>query len=141
MSFQLLYSQPSRSTIFIRLSVSFIFISEGMQKLLLPELRGAGRIRDLNIPAANFFGSFIGVTEVICGTLILAGFITRIAVVPLIFIIVSAFAIIKADVFVNEGFLGFIHDSCIDWAMFCSCLFLLVKGGGKWSLDNLITKR
>jgi hypothetical protein len=31
-----------------------------------------------------------------------------------------------------------LHDSRTDWAMLLGSIFLLIKGGGRWSLDKKI---
>jgi uncharacterized membrane protein YphA (DoxX/SURF4 family) len=120
--------------------VSVVFISEGLQKIIFPEIRGAGRFRSIGLPAPEFLGYAIGITEVICGLLILSGFLTRLAAIPLIIIMLAAFAATKADIYVNEGFWGFMHQSRTDWAMFWGCVFLFIKGGGRWSVDSRLTR-
>lgn len=34
-----------------------------------------------------------------------------------------------------------LHESRTDWAMLLGSLFLLLKGGGKWSVDERLTGR
>lgn len=120
--------------------VSVVFISEGLQKIIFPEIRGAGRFRSIGLPEPEFLGYAIGITEVICGLLILSGFLTRLAAIPLMIIMLTAFAATKADIYVNEGFWGFMHQSRTDWAMLLGSIFLFIKGGGKWSVDNRLTR-
>ncbi|WP_348678051.1 DoxX family protein [Flavobacterium coralii] len=129
---------PSRTTIIIRIMVGVVFLSEGLQKLIIPEVRGAERFRAIGLPAPEFLGHLVGCTEIVCGLLILSGFLTRLAAIPLMIIMLTAFAATKADIYVNEGFWGFMHQSRTDWAMFWGCIFLFIKGGGRWSLDNKI---
>lgn len=136
----ILRSLPSRTTIIIRIMVSVVFISEGLQKIIFPEIRGAGRFRSIGLPEPEFLGYAIGITEVICGLLILSGFLTRLAAIPLMIIMLTAFAATKADIYVNEGFWGFMHQSRTDWAMLLGSIFLFIKGGGKWSVDNRLTR-
>ena len=51
--------------ILIRLLVGIVFLSEGFQKFIFPEIRGAGRFENIGLPAADFFGYFVGSFEVI----------------------------------------------------------------------------
>jgi putative oxidoreductase len=46
-----------------------------------------------------------------------------------------AMATTKADVLITQGFWEMLHGSRTDWAMLLGSVFLLIKGGGYWSLD------
>ena len=122
----------------IRLMVGAVFLSEGIQKFLFAEQLGAGRFAKIGLPAAHFFGPFVGSFEIICGTLILLGLFTRLAAIPLIIIMLVAMATTKAEVLSKEGFWSMLHGSRTDWAMFLGSIFLLIKGGGRWSIDDRI---
>jgi len=73
-----------RSVILIRLSVGAVFLSEGIQKFLFPNDLGVGRFIKIGIPAPQVMAPFVGVIELVCGTLIILGLLTRLAAVPLI---------------------------------------------------------
>jgi hypothetical protein len=64
------------------------------------------------------------------------GLLMRLASVPLIIIMLVAIATTKADVLANDGFWEMMHGSRTDWAMFLGGLFLLIKGCGRWSVDQ-----
>src|SRR5450756_2212143 len=64
----------SRAIILIRLMVGIVFLSEGIQKFLYPAELGAGRFAKIGIPSPALMGPFVGVAEIVCGTLILTGF-------------------------------------------------------------------
>lgn len=127
------------TTILIRLMVGTVFLSEGIQKFLFPAIRGAGRFEKIGLPSPETFGPLVGGFEILCGTLILLGFLTRWASVPLIVIMVVAMATTKADIFINEGFWEMMHAARTDFAMFLGSLFLFIKGGGRWSADRQIS--
>lgn len=137
----LLKTPAQASIILIRLMVGLVFLSEGIQKFLFPEIRGAGRFQKIGIPWPEFLGDFVGFFEILCGTLILLGFFTRLAAIPLIIIMLIAIATTKAEVLANDGFWVMMHGSRTDWAMLLGSIFLLIKGGGKYSLDLSIWKR
>lgn len=86
------------SIILIRLMVGVVFLSEGIQKFLFPADRGTGRFQKIGIPNPEFWGPFVGSFEVLCGLLILAGFVTRLAAFPLIIIMIVAIATTKIDI-------------------------------------------
>lgn len=137
---KILRTDNARTTILIRLMVGAVFLSEGIQKFLFPELRGAGRFKRIGLPEPEFLGYFVGSFEVLCGALLLAGLLTRLAAIPLIIIMLVAIATTKAEVLAAEGFWSMMHGSRTDWSMLLGSIFLLIKGGGKWSVDHTIQK-
>src|SRR5580704_17001238 len=79
-----LKSHAPRSTILIRLIVGGVFLTEGIQKFLLPGELGAGRFVKIGIPFPEVMAPFVGVVEIVGGTLLLVGLLTRLATIPLI---------------------------------------------------------
>ena len=138
---KIIQTDLSKTTILIRLTEGAVFLSEGIQKFLFPAIRGAGRFEKIGLPSPEFLGSFVGAFEILCGILILLGLLTRLANIPLIVIMLVAFASTKSEVYVEKGFWELLHGSRTDWAMLLGSIFLLIKGGGKWSLDRNLTER
>lgn len=134
---KLLQTDDAASTLLIRLMVGAVFLSEGIQKFLFPAIRGAGRFEKIGLPSPEFLGSFVGGFEILCGALILVGLATRLASLPLIIIMLVAILTTKADVLANQGFWEMLHGSRTDWSMLLGSLFLLIRGGGKWSADRI----
>ena len=124
------------AVLLVRLMVGGVFLSEGVQKFLYPDLRGAGRFATLGIPSPEFFGPFVGVFEVVCGVLILIGLLTRLAVVPTICIMLVAIYTTQLPVLEKEGFWFMANRIRTDYSMLLGSLFLLVVGAGRWSLDS-----
>ncbi|MGS2763085.1 DoxX family protein [Sinomicrobium sp. M5D2P9] len=137
---KIIRTDNSRTTIIIRLIVGTVFLSEGVQKFLFPAIRGVGRMEKIGLPAADFLGVFVGTFEVICGTLILMGFLTRLAGVPLMIIMLVAIATTKLEILTNDGFWEMMHAGRTDWAMLLGSFFLVIKGGGLWSVDKILLK-
>lgn len=131
-----LQTDHSRTTWLIRLMVGAVFLSEGIQKFLFPDLRGVGRFAKIGLLAPEFLGDFVGSFEVLCGLLLLLGLFTRFAAIPTLIIMLVAFATTKAEVYQNEGFWPLLHGSRTDWSMLIGSIFLIVRGGGRWSLDK-----
>lgn len=139
---KIIHTDNSGTTIFIRLMVGAVFLSEGIQKFLFPDTLGAGRFTKIGLPSPEFLGSFVGIFEILCGALVLVGLLTRFASIPLIIIMLVAIATTKAEVLADKGFWEMLHGSRTDWAMLLGSIFLLIKGGGNWSLDlNLSDKK
>lgn len=138
----------SRWAIFIRLSLAFVFVLEGYQKLILPGVLGAGRFAKIGIPLPELIGPFVGTVELVCGLLILVGLFARIAAIPLIAIMLVAIISTKVPILLGHdwlifrvrdldryGFLSMTHETRTDFAMLMESIFILLAGPGRWSLD------
>ena len=121
--------------------VGAVFLSEGIQKFLFPDVLGAGRFAKIGLPSPEFLGGFVGTFEIICGSLLLLGLFTRIASIPLIIIMLVAIGVTKVDVLAKEGFWEMLHGSRTDWAMLLGSVFLFIKGAGSFSLDKSIQSK
>ena len=137
---KIIQTDNSKTTIIIRLIVGIVFLSEGIQKFLFPIVRGAGRFEKIGLPSPEFLGSFVGTIEILCGILILIGLFSRLASIPTFIIMIVALATTKSEVLANDGFWQMMHSSRTDWAMLLGSLFLIIKGGGKWSIDRFFMK-
>lgn len=131
----------SKATILLRLMVGVVFLSEGIQKFLFPAFRGAGRFESIGLPWPDFLGTFVGSFEIVCGALILLGLFTRLASIPPLIIMLVAIFTTKLEILANDGFWQMMHASRTDWAMLLGSLFLIIKGGGKYSLDGFLYKK
>ncbi len=137
---KLVQTSDSKTIILIRLMVGLVFLSEGIQKFLFPAIRGAGRFDKIGLPSPEFLGSFVGAFEIVCGIFILIGLLTRLAGIPTLIIMLVALATTKTEVFANNGFWAMMHGSRTDWAMLLGSLFLMIQGGGEWSIDKKLSK-
>ncbi|MGV8962955.1 MAG: DoxX family protein [Candidatus Saccharimonadaceae bacterium] len=138
---KLLQTSNSKTIILIRLMVGVVFLSEGIQKFIFPAIRGAGRFEKIGLPSPEFLGTFVGTFEIVCGALILIGLLTRLASIPTLTIMLVAIATTKVEVLTNDGFWEMMHASRTDWAMLLGSLFLIIKGGGRYSMDWFILNR
>lgn len=128
-------TQAPAATLLIRLAVGGIFLSEGVQKLLFADELGVGRFIKIGIPAPAVLAPFVGMIEIGCGLLILLGFATRLAAVPLIIDMLVAIATTKLPILIKSGLWKMLHDARTDYAMLLGAIFLLVVGAGPLSLD------
>ena len=138
---QLVRSDAPAAVILIRFIVGPVFLSEGIQKFLFPDQLGTGRFLKIGLPMPELLGPFVGTVEIVCGSLVLLGLITRLAVIPLLAIMAVALATTKWPMLVNQGFWTAAHEARTDWSMSLGSLFLLVVGGGPWSLDGWLMSR
>ncbi len=132
---KIISTDTAKTTLLIRLMVGAVFLSEGIQKFLFPTVHGAGRFEKIGLPSPEFLGSFVGTFEVLCGALILIGLFTRLASIPTLIIMLVAIATTKTEVLAEKGFWEMMHGSRTDWSMLLGSLFLLIRGGGYWSID------
>jgi putative oxidoreductase len=137
---RILNTDQSKTTILIRLMVGAVFLSEGIQKFLFADTLGAGRFQKIGLPSPELLGSLVGSFEIICAALILIGLLTRLASIPLIIIMLVAISTTKTAILADKGFWEMMHGSRTDWAMLLGSIFLLITGGGCWSVDSIIAK-
>ncbi len=150
----LLRTGESGWTILVRLLVGLVvFLPEGIQKLAFPELLGAGRFAKIGIPFPEAMGPFVGVVETVCGALIIVGLLTRLAAAPLIVIMIVALVSTKLPILLGHdvgrfhlgdikrlGFWSMMHEARADLTMLLGCIYLLIVGAGRWSLDARLAR-
>lgn len=123
-----------------RLVVGLVFLSEGIQKYIIPEVVGAGRFERIGFEHYEFLAYFVATFEILCGILLLAGFVVRLSSIPLLIIMFTAIVSTKIPILVNEGFWYMAHASRTDFAMTMLLIYLIIYGAGKYSLDALMLK-
>jgi putative oxidoreductase len=122
-----------------RLVVGLIFLSEGLQKYITPDATGAGRFAKIGFGNPSFWAYSTGSFEIVCGTLILVGLLTRLAAIPLFIVMIVAFITTKVPILTDKGFWSFAHEYRTDFAMTMLLIFLLIYGSGNSSLDKKLT--
>lgn len=152
---RLLATSAPAVSILVRLLVGLVvFLPEGIQKFLYPDIFGAGRFAAIGIPYPEIMGPFVGAVEIICGVLIIVGLFTRIAAAPLIIIMIVAIVSTKIPILLGHdfwsfhlvklsryGFWSMMHEGRNDFDMLLGALYLMIAGGGAWSLDARLVRR
>ncbi len=90
----------------------------------------------------------MGAVEIVCGALVIAGLLTRLAAIPLIIDMLVAIFTTKIPILLGYGFWGFslrtlpyygfwgmLHEARTDLSMLLGSIFLLILGAGRWSVD------
>ena len=137
--------------VLIRALVGWVFLSEGIGKFLYPTEQAAGRFEKIPmVPAPHLMGPFVGGVEIVFGALILIGFLTRIAAIPLLIDISVAIFSTKIPILWGRSYglpklghynlWGMLHEARTDFSMWLGLLFLLIVGGGSWSVDAKYAK-
>ena len=141
-------TEAGAAVLLVRLLAGGVFLSEGIQKFLYPAALGAGRFAKIGIPAPEVMGPFIGVLEIVCGALVLAGLLTRVAALLLIADMAVALLSTKVPILLGHGFWRFaapsggkpgvwamLHEARTDLSMLLGSVFLFIVGAGLWSVD------
>ncbi|MEQ8855961.1 MULTISPECIES: DoxX family protein [Gimesia] len=132
------HSNASAAVILIRAMVGLIFLSEGIQKFLYPEIRGAGRFLKIGLPSPEFLSYFVAGFEIVCGILIVLGLFTRLAVLPTITIMLVAIFSTKIPMLAEDGFWSMAHAARTDFSMLLGSIYLLIVGAGPLSIDAVL---
>src|ERR1700730_4316112 len=148
----LLETEAPGWSILVRFLVGLVvFLPEGIQKLVFPDVLGAGRFAKIGIPFPDIMGPFVGVVETVCGLLVILGLFTRLAVVPLIIIMIVALVSTKLPILLGRdmwmfhlaqdikrtGFWSMMHEARADLTMLLGCLYLLIVGAVVWPRPRL----
>lgn len=126
-----------------------VFVSEGVQKFLYPEVLGAGRFADIGIPYPDFMGPAVGATEILCGLALAIGWRTRWFSLPLIGVMCVALLSTKLPILLGSdlwifnvrtlpryGLLSALHEARTDLTVLAGLLVLYASNGGRWSIDS-----
>lgn len=138
------------SIVIIRLMAGAVFFFEGILKFVYAN-QGVGRFTKLGFPFPEDTAHFIAAGEIIGGVLLLFGLFTR--YVSFYFIGQMIVAVLSTKIalyFGNSplpmpavapklGIWAVEHESRSDYAQIMTCLFLLIEGAGRSSLDFMIS--
>ncbi len=149
------FVQPSgaNANVLIRLVVGGVFLNEGILKFMYPAAQAAGRFARIGLPHSGFLGPLVATVETVCGAMVILGLLTRPACLALFINISVAIFTTKIPVLLGHSYLGFhltklshygflsmVHEARTDLSMWFGLLFLLIAGGGRWSLDARLFK-
>lgn len=127
----------------IRVMTGTVFLVAGAQKFLYPDRMGAGRFAEIGIPLPGLMGPFVGFVELLCGTLLVLGLLTRLAAVPTLTIMIVAILTTKLPILADpeQNIWAFLHAMRLDWAMLITSVVLIIGGGGLLSFDRKMSRR
>jgi putative oxidoreductase len=148
-AWQWIWNPPTggpRATVFIRLMTGAVFLWEGIMKFVYPNL-GIGRFTKLGFPIPGLTAGFVAWIEIIGGTLMILGWLTRPVAIAFIIEMIVAILSTKISVFFGTSPLGqppampkvglgaVLHDIRSDYAQLMTSLYLLLAGPGPLSVD------
>ena len=137
--------------ILLRLMAGSVFLWEGVMKFVFPN-QGVGRFTKLGFPAPHFLATADAWLEIIGGTLLILGFLTR--PIALLFVIemLVAMASTKIPLYLGTyplplppvppqvGFWAVLHEIRSEYAQLVCSLFVILAGPGRWSLDTVFKR-
>jgi putative oxidoreductase len=140
------------SVLIIRLMAGTVFFWEGLLKFVYVN-QGIGRFTKLGFPFPATTAHLIATGEIIGGLLLIFGLFTRIVSFYFIVQMIVAVLSTKIDLYFGRsplpmppalpkiGIWAVLHEIRSDYAQILSCLFLLLEGSGRRSLDFIISTK
>ena len=133
--------------ILIRFMAGAVFLWEGIIKFVFTN-QGVGRFTKLGFPIPDITASFVGTVEIVGGLFLIFGLFTRITSFYFVIQMIIAVLTTKISLYLGtsplapppappiSGFWAVLHEIRADYAQIMTCLFLLIVGPGRKSLDN-----
>jgi uncharacterized membrane protein YphA (DoxX/SURF4 family) len=140
-----------KSILAVRVAVGAVFVVSGALKFLY-ENQGPARFAKIGLPFPALSSAFVGTVEIVAGTLLLLGLVTRLAAIPLMVDMCVAIATTKLPLLVGAGpeipgappragFWAFAYQARLDVTMLLACGYLATVGAGMISVDALLRRR
>ncbi len=138
------------SILIIRLMAGSVFFWEGILKFVYVN-QGVGRFTKLGFPFPATTAHIIATGEIVGGLLLIFGLLTRVTAFYFIVQMIVAVLSTKIDLYFGRsplpmppappkiGIWAVLHEIRSDYAQILTCLFLLVEGPGRRSLDFIIS--
>ena len=129
-------TDPRRPPGVIRILLGLLFLSTGLMKILVPDLRAAfsGQLTEASIPFHGWNMWVVPVAEILVGVLLLAGLYSRMAAfAAAIMMIVATYVhlvVHDPDLFPLQP-----QAPTIPIVALVLCAYVLWRGGGSWSAD------
>ncbi len=129
-------TKPSTLLAIVRILLGLLFLTTGMMKLFVPELRAAfsGQLIAAAIPAHDLNMWFVPLTETGIGLALIAGFLSRLASLAAMSTMVVAtyvhLVVHDPDLFPLQP-----EAPIIPLIALVLCAWILWAGGGSWSAD------
>lgn len=126
-----------------------VFFWEGILKFVYVN-QGVGRFTKLGFPMPELTANFVGTAEIIGGLFLLFGIFTRFAAFYFIIQMIVAVLSTKISLYLGTsplplppappkiGIWAVLHEIRSDYAQILVCLFLLIEGAGRKSLDAFL---
>ena len=140
------------SILILRLVAGGVFFWEGILKFVYVN-QGLGRFTKLGFPMPELTANFVATTEIVGGLFLLFGLFTRFTVFWFIIEMIVAILSTKISLYLGTsplplppappkmGIWAVLHEIRSDYAQLLICIFLLIEGAGKKSLDAILKNK
>ncbi len=134
------------SILIIRLMAGTVFFWEGILKFVYTN-QGVGRFTKLGFPFPETTAHFVAVGEIVGGLLLIFGLLTRVTAFYFIIQMIVAVLSTKVSLYFGTsplpmpsappktGIWAVLHEIRSDYAQILTCLFLVIEGAGRRSID------
>jgi putative oxidoreductase len=141
----------SANILILRLMAGGVFLWEGILKFEYTN-QGVGRFTKLGFPMPEFAAHFVATTEIIGGLFLIFGLLTRFMACWFVLEMIVAIVSTKISLYLGSsplpippappkvGIWAVLHEIRSDYAQALTCLFLLLEGAGRKSLDAILRK-
>lgn len=138
------------SIIIIRLMAGAVFFFEGILKFVYTN-QGVGRFTKLGFPFPEMTAHLVATGEIIGGLLLIFGLFTRFVAFYFVIQMIVAVLSTKIGLYLGNsplpvpaaapkiGIWAVEHETRADYAQIMTCLFLLLEGAGRMSIDFIIS--
>jgi putative oxidoreductase len=138
------------SILILRLMAGGVFLWEGILKFVYVN-QGVGRFTKLGFVFPETTAHFVAIGEVVGGLVLIFGLFTRITSFYFIIQMIVAMLTTKIALYLGtsplplpasppkEGIWAVLHEIRSEYAQILACLFLLLEGAGRRSLDFIIS--
>jgi len=140
------------ATIILRVMAGSVFLWEGLMKFVFPN-QGVGRFTKLGFPAPHFLATGDAWLEIIGGTLLIVGLLTR--PVAILFVIEMVVAILSTKIPLylgtyplplppvppQVGFWAVLHEIRSEYAQLVCSSFVVIVGPGRWSMEAWLQRK
>jgi putative oxidoreductase len=140
----------SSNILIIRWMTGTVFFWEGVLKFVYAN-QGVGRFTKLGFPIPETTAHFVAVGEILGGLLLLLGLFTRLTAFYFILQMVVAILSTKITLYLGtsplplppapprSGIWAVLHEIRSEYAQLLTCIFLLIEGPGRRSIDFTIS--
>jgi uncharacterized membrane protein YphA (DoxX/SURF4 family) len=140
------------TNLILRLMAGNVFFWEGILKFVYTN-QGVGRFTKLGFPFPETTAHFIATGEIIGGLLLIFGLLTRVTAFYFVIQMIVAVLTTKISLYLGTsplpappappkmGIWAVLHEIRSDYAQILTCLFLMIEGAGRRSIDFLISTR
>jgi putative oxidoreductase len=127
-------SKQSAALGLIRIMVGLVFVLHGSQKLFVYHYAGVvGMFHQIGIPAPEISAGLAIIAELLGGLLLLTGLYTRLAAIPIAFVMLVAIS----QVHLHAGFFAQSGGFEYPLTLLVANIAFVIGGGGAFALDNL----